>query len=95
MYLRASSKKALSASSREGTQWRSPVIRTTYHGNRAGSEHWLGEAAGGLRPLLDVRPIPDKSPREYGDGLGELRVTPAPIVYHLRSFDPKSLCDLR
>ena len=48
----------------------------------------------GSSPGLDVRPEPDMSMAEEGDGFGEILVTSAPVVDDLRSLDVEATCDL-
>ena len=50
-------------------------------------------ATGGSRPGLDVRPEPDVSVAEEGDGFGEILVTSAPVVDDLWSLDVEATCD--
>jgi hypothetical protein len=53
------------------------------------------ESAGPARPLLDVGPRPNEGLPKVRDGLGEVRVTPAPVVDGLAVRESESLSDLR
>ena len=68
-------------------------MRTTYHGNRSRSELWLLETAGGPRPLLYIRPIPDEYVAELYHRFREVGVSVSPCMNYLWTFHLEALGD--